>query len=197
MKNRTVACIFLIITILWLLGAVFFVQDIMLSGMVVANGTVSVQVDPTLAVSIVDNEIDFGSCTVGADYSIFDSSLTATGVNNGDCDGTVDFPAMVVIQNDGNSVVNISVQSDVTGQELFDSSNSWFAYKTMNTSLRGGCVSGLQESFENISSTVVSYSVCEELSFSDDNDQVALFIRMKVSSDASKGGSSSLTFVAS
>ncbi|MBI2138204.1 hypothetical protein HYU13_01320 [Candidatus Woesearchaeota archaeon] len=132
----------------------------------------------------------------------------------------------ITIQNDGNDDVNVTVQSSVIASTFLGGTSPEFYFNSRNASSRPGCrnlsvknssfisgvripqateensidsnMTGLQWNWKNITAAYTPYIVCENLSYTDSKDQVAVFARVFLPGDAPVriGRNASLIFTA-
>lgn len=171
------------------------------TGNVISNtdGEVSVLVQEELSIILPDGSINFGTCEPNTEqgYSIWDSSQNSLYADNADCNLSSSFPDKMVVENNGNMYATIRVSSDTLSTALFSLSDSWYAYKSVNATTRGGCV-GAQTTYTNFTSTdPVTFLVCSNLSYVDTNDRVNVYIMAWANASGSGGGSPTLKFIGS
>jgi hypothetical protein len=131
------------------------------------NGTVDLAVGSLLSIVLDDNAIDFGSCTLPGGQGLnVDSALGSGSLNNSACGGT--FPDTITVRNNGNLPAEVNITSDISGTAWV--TDSWFAYKA--ASADGGCTSGLQSTYTNLTATEQTF--CGLLQ-ADINDNAAEF----------------------
>lgn len=162
-----------------------------------ANGTITIIIDDTLEISLTNETINFGTCALNLSdgYALLDSSLSSDSVDNGDCFGGI-FPSSLVVRNIGNTLANVSVSFNESGNSFFKDSASWLAYKTNNTALTGGCIGNLQDSFINITEANLPSLACDDLKYLGTQKDFALYLRAYVNASASGGGELLVTFSA-
>lgn len=181
-----------------------------------ATGYVNVTIASLASLSVVEGQINFGSCspnaTIGSNLSsnITTDSWGAPGV----C--SQDGPDNITITNDGNTFVNISVQTDTLAASLIGGDDPWppaFYFMARNATAGtygsdnygpgcsnrtgdgesvcippGGGKGGLQWGWKSFDSTSVSYCVCDNLSYEASLNAIYLFARLDVPSNASSSG---------
>ena len=163
------------------------------------NGTVSLTVAEALSIVLDDSTINFGTCTLpgGAGITV-DSALSSSGANNSACDTSNDWSSapgdVITVENNGNVVANVTINSNVTGTAFYGGdASSWIAYKGAGT----GCASGnLTSSYTNITSAGAELAFCSYLNQSVSNNKVNLTIKSYISPTATTGGVMKLTFTA-
>ena len=161
------------------------------------NGTVTIQIDKTLAISLTNETINFGTCALNLTrgYALLDSSGSTTSANNADCFGGF-FPSSIEVRNVGNEYANVSVSFNETGPSFFLDPTSWLAYKTTNPPTTGGCVGNLQDNFTNITSAGSFTTACDNLTFTGVQQRFSLYLQAYVDASASGGGELLVTFSA-
>jgi hypothetical protein len=115
------------------------------------NGTISIIVDDTLAITLTNETINFGTCAINTTkgFAILDSSTSSSGADNDDCLNGI-FPSYLSIRNIGNVLANVSVQFNESGHDFFQDNTSWLAYMTNNTPIMGGCAVNASQDIFNI-----------------------------------------------
>lgn len=162
------------------------------------NASVNLSIDSVLAISLSSSTINFGTCEISTSrgYSLLDSSLNSSGADNEDCFGGV-FPSSLDLVNIGNTPANISVVFSQSGQEFFNDSSSWLAYKVLNSSVDGGCNESFSQNvFVNITNSSTPLKTCDYLGFKNGANTFSLFIKTFINASASGGGNLTLNFIA-
>lgn len=157
----------------------------------VAEGSISLYINPALSISANDSSIDFGTCVPNTTrgYTLVDSELNNSQANNYECDGT--FPDSFSIVNDGTFPANVSLQANSTGALLFNDSDSWVAYKIVPDG--ADCTGSYAVSYTNFTVPDQEALGCDNLSSGGHfNVPIKLFINETVR----QGGSFYLTFEA-
>lgn len=142
------------------------------------TGTVDLDVTSTLAITMEDNSIDYGECTLLPGVTTYvDSALNSSNVNNTQCtltgwadvdDSGNNAGDWIQVQNYGNIPAKVTFTSDTIQNDFFtgDQNLSKLRYKTAqgldatNTSTTG-CASLGSEA--EIDSTSTNFSVCTSL----------------------------------
>jgi hypothetical protein len=172
------------------------------TGLVTQNGTVVLTVDDLLSITLADNIIDFGSCTInGAQgWSYVNSNSSAAGYNNTECTNSGALPDYLVVENNGNVDANLTLQSNVSGIDFFNAATSNVTFYVENVSGDGGCFGTLNgdndapDGSTFVATAATDYQVCDTLRSADANDQVQISFAANISSEATSGGTMGITF---
>jgi len=163
------------------------------------TGQVNISIEKAMSIAVRNASINFGSCSIdtGQGYSMFDSALGATDatVNNSECVGGI-FPGFLVVENDGNVNVNLSVRINQTGINFFNDPNSWYSFKTVDDPGRPGCAGNLQTIYTKFDTADANMLACDNLTATDSNDRIRLSMLANISSTATGGGIATITFEA-
>ncbi|MGM5481365.1 MAG: hypothetical protein ACQESE_03055, partial [Nanobdellota archaeon] len=128
-------------------------------------------------------------------YSLLDSDLDPDDVDNDDCTGG-QFPGYLSIRNTGNRYANVTVATNYTGDEFFNNSGSWYAFKVQNHPERPGCVKATyQDTYLNFTTTD-PYLACDNLSFLSLSNTFLLSVRALIYENTTSKSSASITFEA-
>lgn len=204
MVSNKLLSIFIIITIVISLGGLFLSLNSMDSLSTVAYATstnasasVSLILPGYLIIDVLNDSINFGSCSIDRDkgYSIFDSGESDSAYDNSRC-VNASFPSYLTVVNIGDIDANVTFEVDIAGDELFSNSSSWFAYHSLNATIKGGCITGLQEIYTNISLSNFEYPVCSNLTNTNISNAVSLAIRAKIGLNATGNASMNFQFLA-
>lgn len=150
-----------------------------------ATGQVSIISLPSISITLANDTINFGSCSVNASigFAVLDSSQNSSTGDNKNCVTGV-FPDSFVLQNDGTVDVNITASFSQNGTQYFNHSGSWLAYAARNTSVNGGCSVENAFNFTNITNTSVLYPVCGNLTSGNTTSFVEMFLQAGVNINA-------------
>ena len=162
-----------------------------------ASGEVEITIPEILSISLVNSTIDFGGCAINRtqNYTIVDSALGHGGADNDDCRGG-NFPGYLVIKNTGNINANVSVSANYTGDEFFEYSGSWYAFRAENHPSRAGCIDAeLQDSYLNFSTTD-PFLACDNLTFLPSNNSFRVSVRAFLYENTTSKDSASIMFEA-
>lgn len=108
-----------------------------------ATGYVNISIGSVASVSVVEGQIDFGSCTpnatIGSNLSSNVSDFAANSWGSpGVCTGAaVSAPDNITIKNDGNMNINVTVRTDTLASTLLEGSEPWppeFSFMARNAS---------------------------------------------------------------
>lgn len=163
------------------------------------TGTVQFQVNESTSIVLTDNTVDFGTCVLNTSGLVTYDSDVVTGNSNSsfNCDGlsTEDY---MVLENNGNVNVSVTLESSVNGPGLTQSptSRGEFWFKAGNDEA-GSCTSGLASTWTNISqASPTTYTVCSHLINVDTNDAIKIWYRIVLPDDTPSGTthSASITF---
>jgi hypothetical protein len=106
-----------------------------LTGLAATNtsvGYVNVTVEPSVAVTLVVNTVNFGDGTIAAAGSAIN---TSDGSNNGNNPGGFDNPGPFQLRNDGNVYVNVTLNGSTPSELLgIDSADVNYSFATKNVS---------------------------------------------------------------
>jgi len=179
-------------------------QQSLPTGFAVANssGNITVVVDDTISIVLLDSGIDFGNCSmVQGRVNIFDSTQNNVSGDNVNCEGIYAGAAddFIQVENDGNVDVNLTLATNVTANNLFPiftsaSTNSMYTYKNAWSS---ACSSGAQLSWNNLTINDTYYPICANLSYVDSADDLKVYARIHINGSSTVGGRAVWTFQAS
>lgn len=168
-----------------------------------SSGNITVVVDDTISIVLLDSGINFGNCTLDQSrVNIFDSGNSNSTGDNANCEGiyttNVDY---IQVENDGNVNVNLTLATNVTANDIFlisssSSTNSMYSYKgpTLALSCQGGT---LQSDWNNLTVNNTYYPICDNFSFVDSSDDLKIAAMIYVNGSATIGGRAKWTFQAS
>ena len=168
------------------------------------DGTARINISSNLAILIdpSNSEIDFGTCTTPptGEVATITSEMNEAGINatSMNCSTVTDFPAFIRINNSGNVIAEIRVETDTEAADLLntDDGREMIAVKGVNGSLDGGCAIDTYGWVE-LSTAGMEHTIC-------DNLQTGLktmdaYVNLTVPFDASTGsapGEAQLRFTA-
>lgn len=178
------------------------------------TGMVNVTIIAVSSITLIDSQIDFGSCSpnasTGANVSSNDSSeWGAPGVCAA---ASYSAPDNITVQNDGNKNVNVTVKTNVVASTLIGGTDPAFYFITRNASTRPGCFNytggstssgfdgtmGMQWVWKDFAAANTEYLACDNLTYGDSNDQFSLFALLDLPPDTPvrTGQNATLTFTA-
>jgi hypothetical protein len=164
---------------------------------VTAEGSVVIDIIPSLSITLADDLINFGSCEINQTqgYTLLDSFLNATQANNTHCvAGT--YPDSILLLNDGTVDANVSVSFTQSGQTYYNDTDSWVAYKTVSSDVFGGCLSP-ETTYVNITLINSSYPACNELTFGMTQNRLELYLRTRINASVTSTTDLFINFQAS
>jgi hypothetical protein len=189
--------------------AVVTTQTTFPTGFAINEGNITVTVNSSISILLLDSSINFGNCTLNQTrgYSYFDSSksnISSSGCDNFQCTGiynaSLDY---LEIQNDGNVNINVTLKTNVTAGNVYtnqgSSTNSYYQYKTTNNGLGCDWVFGNQPwSYVNLSTANTEYQLCDNMSYDGSvGDSFEIYAGIWINSSANTGGQATWTFTAS
>jgi hypothetical protein len=167
------------------------------------QGTVIFNVNESLSITLIDNEVDFGECLLNTSTGgmiTYDSDVQWGNTDtNYNCTGLSavggDF---MILENSGNVDAQINISASSTGADFIDASSGrgslWFKG---NNYLVGSCASGLVSTFTNISATT-PYNICGNLTAQATQNQMSIYYRLILPGDTPAGSkTNTITFTAS
>ncbi len=154
-------------------------------------GTVTFQVNESTSITLTDNSVDFGTCILNnSGFITYDSDITnGTSVQGFYCDGLSAGEDYMVLENDGNVNVSVTLQSDVDGPGFTGSptSRGEFWFKAAEEEV-GSCTGTLADSWVNISQSAFDYNVCDDFKNVDGNDALKIWYRIVLPDDVPAAG---------
>ena len=157
------------------------------------TGVVNVTISATTDINLIEPaNVDFGTgtLTIGGNTSL-NTSDTAWGGNGNP--GTFNEPGPFTVRNDGNTELNISVNSSNTAASFIGGSNpGYYFVPSPIGSGRDGCGGDDGNNITAWNSTLTAFSttavqVCENLTFADTGDEMNISIFVDIPTDASTG----------
>ena len=160
-----------------------------------ASGEVILDVIASLSITLANDTINFGSCEVNQTqgYSILDSFLNGSAVDNGGCIAGI-YPDSIIVQNDGTVNANVTVSFTQNGTTYYNDSDSWIAYKSYAPVVNNGCPSPYS-TYQNVTLINSSYPVCGNLTFGG-SDSVELYLRTRINASVTSAETLLLNFYA-
>ncbi|HLD12891.1 MAG TPA: hypothetical protein VJB87_04845 [Candidatus Nanoarchaeia archaeon] len=151
-----------------------------------ATGTVNVTISNTISISLNTSFVDFGNGSLAAAPSYTPINTTA-GTNP----STFNEPYGLVIRNDGNVDINLTINGSTAAQFLGGTTPSYMWNASDNESNSCGA-SGLNYSTKNITGNITAMSnthtrVCSNLTFADATDEIIIEIYLNLSADTPAG----------
>jgi hypothetical protein len=177
-SNKTLG-LFLVAAIVVSVGGTFFsldkLDDFSSTGYASGgSGDVNLVIDTSLSIVLTDNGIDFGTCLLTGGTMTFDSSLDDDGVNNSACTAGT-FPDSMTIENDGNVVANITVQTDALLVDEYDfATGSSMEFKSEADESPCGDV----VAWTTFATKAVDQTVCDNFKTAAAEDSFDFFIRI-------------------
>jgi hypothetical protein len=110
------------------------------------------------------------------------------------------------LSNEGNDDVNITVKTNLLADDFLGGTQPQMMFSIRNVTARPGCTNrstatnafndtegtanstGMQWKWMNFSSTGFEYLACENLTYPDATDSIALYVRLFMPSDSDGGG---------
>ena len=141
------------------------------------TGIVNVTVSGLVSISLPTNKVEFGngSLVSSPSHTIVNSSATTN-------PSTFSEPGPLRVRNDGNVLVNITINGTTPATFLGGTSPS---YMWAGLTGESGCLGNLSTSLANFS--VSHVGICDQLNFSDATDELNLSIYLAIPSDAVTG----------
>jgi hypothetical protein len=142
-----------------------------------ATGKVNVTVESIVSISLPTSSVDFGngSLTSAPSHTFVNTSATTN-------PSTFNEPGPLRVRNDGNVLINITINGTVPGTFLggTDPTYAWQA-----AAGEGGCLTGLNTTMGNFSNTPTL--ACNETNFTDVTDEFNVSIFLEIPSDVAVG----------
>lgn len=173
-----------------------------------STGLVNVSIAQTASVNVIDTQIQFGSCAPTATYGCNVSSNSTSA--DCSCEGGT-WPDNITVQNDGNVDLNLTVKTTDLAATFIAGTAPQFWFSVRNGSSRPGCRNSttyagtdynnnfFQYNWFSFETSNMEYTACVNLSYPDTNDQIAVFTKLFLPSDApisTANRSATLTFTA-
>lgn len=168
-----------------------------ITGMGSGSGDINVSISESTTITVTDGSIDFGTGTVtgAASWAQVWSNDSATTIN-----GSWTSPnSGIVIRNDGNIPINLTVTSNRNSTDMLGTSNvttPGFQFWFVDDYEGDACA---QSGIENFTSTPTEFNTteqvgCAEFPFDEDNDEIRMDITLVIPNDAQGNKSATLTF---
>ena len=158
------------------------------------TGVVNVTISATTDINLIEPaNVDFGTGTLvsgGGNTSLNTSDAAWGGGNN---PTTFDDPGPFTVRNDGNTEVNISINSSNTAATFIGGTNPGYYFVPSPTGTgRDGCGGDDSNNITAYNSTLTAFSttsvqVCDNLTFADTGDEMNISIFIDIPNDASTG----------
>lgn len=200
MKNKTLVVIVLMCMLASLASTLVALDSPTITGFSTNNvsGEINLTIDDRISVELITNTITFGSCQMDREsgYLFLDSTQNSSYADNGRCKGGT-FPGFIIIENNGNAVVNISLQSNVSGRDFFGDPAGYIAFKTLEEDGNDSCDSQyIQSDLQSFAIANRYYRVCEHMGYRNDNNRIKVGLQVYVTENSSSGGSVGFNFLA-
>ncbi len=157
------------------------------------TGVVNVTISATTDINLQEPaNVDFGSSTLlaGTGNTSINTSDPAYGGTN---PGTFAAPGPFTLRNDGNTELNISVNSSNTADTFIGGTQPGYYFTPSPVGTRDGCGGPSANNISAYNGSIYSFSttaqqICENLTFSDTGgDQINISIFIDIPSDTSTG----------
>jgi hypothetical protein len=150
------------------------------------TGATRLTIKTQLAIKLNDSTVDFGNCTPDVTGVYWDSNDTArAGSGARQCTNLTN-PQNITVENDGNELANVSVQSTIIDLTGGSSPTFWFATDNA-TDGRKGCSQGLRRGWTQFAVADTEYTACDGLNFSDTMDRFYTYFRVYGPTDSTAG----------
>ena len=142
-------------------------------------------------VSFTNSSISWGNGMVnsGADYAILDSESNQ--VINGSWTPTNDF---FVLENIGEENVTLNLKSDINASNFIGGTNPSFKWKVIDSV--SSCVNASNTEFTDVNTTENGTRICDVFYNNDSTDEIKIYFKLTIPSDATKIGVRSATITA-
>jgi len=142
-------------------------------------------------VSFTSFSVSWGNGMVnsGADYAILDSESNQ--VINGSWTPTNDF---FVLENIGEENVTLNLKSDINASDFIGGTNSSFKWKVIDSV--SSCINASNTEFTEVNTTEDGARICDVFYNEDLTDEIKIYFKLTIPSDATKTGGSSATITA-
>jgi hypothetical protein len=175
------------------------------TGLVTQNGTVVLDINDLLSITLADNVIDFGTCTINSTqgFSLVNSNLTDADIDNDDCTNSGGFPDYLILENNGNIAANVTLQSNVSGTTFFNTALSNVTFYAENVPGDAGCDGTLNvdndaaDGSTFVAAAATEYAVCDNFNASNVNDQVRISFGAGIDDTSTVAGTMGITFTGS
>ncbi len=153
------------------------------------NGTVTLNVSGTLSITLINSSIAFSTCKPDATTLYVNSSA---GVETGGTCTAAPSDDYILVNNNGNVDANVTVKSSVVASSFIGGTSPSFQYWGENVD---GCT-GTNTALTSFTTSETAF--CPNLESDDSGDNVKLFARVGIPSDAPVQGqqTATITFTA-
>ena len=160
------------------------------------TGYVEVNVSSNVSITLPQNTVDFGSGYLKSGASYVDLQSNDTTVPSNWENTSIYDPSDLILENNGNTNVSVTVTSNVTADEFIGGDDPQFKFAAENNE-SNSCVGTLQSSYTELTTT--AQNVCTNLGAISSANSLKIHILLRVSVGASTTGKevAALTFSAS
>lgn len=157
------------------------------------TGDVNLSINSTVSIVMNDSIIDFGQCNLVLTNMTFNSSLTAANGNLSNCSNAGAFPDFLVVENDGNSYANVTVQVDALPSTVYgDATTATLDFMTEGFPTRSGCGAAYDQPWTTM--TLSAVNACSNMTYVDTSDRFRLAVAIKLPNTASSASDDSMRF---
>ncbi len=178
------------------------------------TGLVNVSLASVASITIVDSQIDFGSCAPAATYGLNVTSNTSTEPSACSAGGGT-WPDNITVKNDGNTNLNVTVKTNVIASTFISGADPYgplFMFSVRNASNYPGCnnitgiqvesgfdgSTGMQWDWRNFTAANTEYPACINLTPTTDYHSIYVFAKIFIPADTPQAtdANATLTFTA-
>lgn len=164
------------------------------------TGTAQFTVTALTQISLYDDTVNFGTCTLNSSSTVVYHSNKTNGASvspsgGGTCSGV--FPDNMTLENTGNKFVNVTVKSSLNAMNFTNSSSGTGNFYFVGIAKAGetnACPGGnLTTTFTNFTLAATNYTLCRNLSPINTNDEIFIAYRIDLPPDTKEQASKSTT----
>ncbi len=189
LNNRTLVYLVSIALLITLFGTIISLtrlQDIHYLTGLATSGPVNVTVTTTAAINLTQHNINWGAGTVnpGQTNAVLDTFGTPYVARGSWGTSGVDG---FELQNIGNVVLNITINSTETASTYIGGSSPAFNFHVTNATGNGSCVGVMLTGEQAFPANDIKTAICHKLNFTTNNDFLTIDINITVPEDAPTG----------
>jgi len=193
LSNRALA-VLLVLTIVVSIGGTLISLNSMPKGIAgyvsTAQGTTELTISALTEITLTDDAVNFGTCGLNSSQTITYQSNASDGESQEDSDSTCTgtFPDYMVLENTGNKYVNLTISSNVTGATFVNaSSGEGSLYFSASNKDPSSCLDGLVTTFTNFTLAANNYTLCNNFSPTNTEDELYLMYQVTLPPDTRDG----------
>lgn len=187
-SNKTLAVLVVLAIIISLWGVLLMGKGPAVGRTTTAEGRANISVTNTTAISLVANNINFGTGRVNGSYDYCEINTSTDEIDSTACIGFQAPADGFVVRNDGNNNVNLTLASNKAASGFLGGTSPEFNYKTADyTGESGSCVNGdgLVAAYTALDTT--TQIACTNMTYDNSTDEVEVLLQLRVPSDVVPG----------